>query len=210
MARFDSAQRAKILEAAIPIFADKGLEGTAIRLVGRAAGVNSALLYYYFENKHTLFAAAIRQVMRGFLDHLAQPPALKSGRDRIAFLINSIFDYYGAHPPRMKLMAITIVLHADLMGQVISGFVKEQSLLPLQILQEGMVRRELKPMNPVQMWWSILGAGMFSLQMREVVRHADMARAPFPIPSLELAREQIIELLANGLGVKTIGRKGVK
>jgi len=200
MPRADSEQRARILRAAIPVFADNGLDGASIRQVAEAAGVNSALLYYYFEDKRTLFVEAVRQVMRGFLDRLSEQDRLfASGRDRVAFLVNHIFDYYGAHPPRMRLMADAIISHPEVLGRVISGFVREKALFPLQILHDGVARGEIKPASPLQMWWSLLGACMFSLKMREVIPHANLAAAPFPVPSLETARSEIIAMLSNGL-----------
>jgi TetR/AcrR family transcriptional regulator len=200
MPRADSEQRTKILQAALPVFAEHGRDGASIRMVAEAADVNSALLYYYFEDKHSLFVEAVRQVMRGFLDRLAeQDRPFASGHDRVAFLVNHIFDYYGTHPPRMRLMADAIISHPEVLGQVIRGFVQAKTLFPLQILHDGMARGEIKPASALQMWWSLLGACMFSLKMREVIPHANLAAAPFPVPAMEAARTEIIEMLSNGL-----------
>ena len=45
--RFESEQRALILDAAVRTFAEKGYKGATISGLGNAAKVNSALLYYY-------------------------------------------------------------------------------------------------------------------------------------------------------------------
>lgn len=204
MPRADSEQRANILRAALPVFAEHGLDGATIRLVAEAAQVNSALLYYYFEDKRTLFVEAIRHVLRGFLDRLTGPRRpFASGRERIAFLVNHIFDYYAPHPLRMKLMADAIISHPEVVGQVISGLVREQAAIPLQILQEGVRRGEIRAGSPLQMWWGLLGACMFSLKMREVVSHANLAASPFPVPALEASRQELIEMLSAGLAVPT-------
>jgi TetR/AcrR family transcriptional regulator len=200
MARFDSAQRILILEAAIPVFAEQGLEGAAIRKVGQAAGVNSAMLYYYFENKQTLFVEAVRFVMRGLLDHLAQRRgAFDDGRQRLTFLVDGLFDYYGRHPERLRLMAVALVLHAEVLSRVISDFASQKVLLPLDILQEGVRCGQLKPSQPAQVWWSILGMSLFSLMARDVTQHIDPSQLRVPLPDSTQTRRQIIDLLCSGL-----------
>jgi TetR/AcrR family transcriptional regulator len=202
MGRFDSAQRTRILEAAIPVFAQQGLEGAAIRLVGKVAGVNSALLYYYFENKYTLFVEAVHFVLRGLLEHLAQQQrAFADGRERLTFLATGILDYYDAHPARMRLMGMALIRHADLLGQGVQRLIDERIPLPLEVLQEGMRRGELRPAHPLQAWWSILGVCLFSLEMREVVKHVDSSTLPLPLPDAGERRSQILDMLCAGLAM---------
>ncbi len=202
MARFDSTQRIRILEAAIPVFAEQGLEGAAIRKVGQAAGVNSAMLYYYFENKQTLFVEAVRFVMRGLLDHLAQRRrAFDDGRQRLTFLVDGLFDYYGRHPERLRLMAVALILHAEVLSRIIQDFAEQKVLLPLDILQEGIRCGQLKPRHPAQVWWSILGMSLFSLMARDVTQHIDPSQLRIPLPDSLQTRKQIIDLLCSGLAM---------
>jgi AcrR family transcriptional regulator len=51
--------RGEILVAARETFADKGFEGTSLRGVARAAGVDAALVHHYFDSKESLFIEAM-------------------------------------------------------------------------------------------------------------------------------------------------------
>ena len=51
----DADSRTDILDAAERLFAQKGFARTTIKAIGREAGVNSALLYYYFAGKERLY-----------------------------------------------------------------------------------------------------------------------------------------------------------
>ena len=51
--------RARILEAALQEFSAHGLAGARTDAIATAAGVNKALLYYYFESKENLYLAAL-------------------------------------------------------------------------------------------------------------------------------------------------------
>ena len=58
--------RAAILAAAEEVFAKAGLDGARIDAIAAAAGVNKALLYYYFKSKDGLYEAVIDDQFREF------------------------------------------------------------------------------------------------------------------------------------------------
>ncbi len=51
----------KILDAGQHLFAEKGFEGTSVRALAQAAGVNIAMISYYFGNKESLFEAIVER-----------------------------------------------------------------------------------------------------------------------------------------------------
>ena len=63
--RADQA-KAKLLEAGLRCFADRGLEGVTIREIARVSGQNSAAIAYYFGGKEGLYRAVLDAVMRFF------------------------------------------------------------------------------------------------------------------------------------------------
>src|SRR5580692_4896301 len=54
--------RTKILDAALSEFSQHGLAGARTDRIAQAAGVNKALLYYYFESKENLYLAALEMI----------------------------------------------------------------------------------------------------------------------------------------------------
>ena len=63
--------RAAILKAALEEFAHEGVTGARTDEIARRAGVNKALLYYYFKDKEGLYAAALDQVFSGLHQRVA-------------------------------------------------------------------------------------------------------------------------------------------
>jgi len=59
-ARPDAADLARI---ALGLFAERHFSLVTIRDIGRAAGVNSAMIYYYYKDKEALFRAAIENAI---------------------------------------------------------------------------------------------------------------------------------------------------
>ena len=60
----DADTRADILAAARDSFSHKGYSGTTLRAVAQSAGVDVALIYYYFGSKENLFAASMELPVR--------------------------------------------------------------------------------------------------------------------------------------------------
>src|ERR1700738_1866835 len=57
--------RAAILKAAAKEFAEHGIAGARTDAIAREAGVNKALLYYYFKDKETLYGAVLDNAFSG-------------------------------------------------------------------------------------------------------------------------------------------------
>ena len=53
------ATRAAILQSALQIFSERGFDGGSTRDIAEHAGVHHALIKYYFDNKDTLWRAAV-------------------------------------------------------------------------------------------------------------------------------------------------------
>lgn len=52
-------KRITIIESAIELFSTKGFEGTSVREIAAKAGVNVAMINYYFVSKEKLFESAV-------------------------------------------------------------------------------------------------------------------------------------------------------
>ena len=59
----DKDSAALILEAARVVFREHGMKGARMRQIADQAGINSALLHYYFKNKEQLFKAVFKRLV---------------------------------------------------------------------------------------------------------------------------------------------------
>lgn len=94
-----------ILNAAKKEFAEKGFDGARIDQIAATAKVNKQLIYYYFENKDTLFTHVLQVAYQDIrtqeaaleLDHL---PA----RDAVLELMDFTWHYYLENPEFIQLL----------------------------------------------------------------------------------------------------------
>jgi TetR/AcrR family transcriptional regulator len=97
--KLETEAQGQILEAAEELFARQGFDPTTIKQIGVKAGLNPALLYYYFENKEELFRAVLARMIQGLierggavLDQEAEPA------DAIRALIGAQVEFFLGHP----------------------------------------------------------------------------------------------------------------
>ncbi len=91
--------RERILDAATTEFAEYGYDGARIDAIARRAGVNKALLYYYFPNKTELYRRLVLQHLAAAATALEQasdehePPA-----ESIERMVLALFRILSARP----------------------------------------------------------------------------------------------------------------
>lgn len=101
-----AASRDLILDAAELLFATRGFSAATIKQIAAAASVNSALLYYYFDSKETLYRETLRRILatlsgRGLevLDHQASPS------EAVRSLVGFQSAFLGSRPHLPRLLA---------------------------------------------------------------------------------------------------------
>jgi AcrR family transcriptional regulator len=89
--------RRRILEIALQLMSQRGVDGTSMRDLASAAGLNVASLYHYFPSKRELLEAVL--VEHGFLPARASAPHMdldSSGEAKLATILidvlNSMFE----------------------------------------------------------------------------------------------------------------------
>lgn len=101
--------REKILEAAEAVFAREGLNGTRVRAIADAAGVNVATLYLYFPSKSDLHEAVLDRGVRPLMDLMVQFSAGSRGRDATGQIIAAIVGHLGRHPHLSRLIYLEAI-----------------------------------------------------------------------------------------------------
>jgi AcrR family transcriptional regulator len=101
----DASSRHQILDAAERLFAARGFARATIKDIGREAGLNSALLYYYFADKDQLY----REVLRRFVSRLvartmSELTAAGSPDARLRALLTAQAELLLANPHFPRLM----------------------------------------------------------------------------------------------------------
>jgi AcrR family transcriptional regulator len=99
------ATKAAIVAAALEEFAKLGLAGARIDEIARAARVNKALLYYYFESKEHLYEGVIEQMFVTMTGALRGALGTTDGpREKLLAFLDANFKLLAAQPSYARLL----------------------------------------------------------------------------------------------------------
>ncbi len=137
----DSAgTRSAILKAAEQIYAEHGLAGARMDAIAAAAGVNKALLYYYFKSKEGLYQAVVGTQVREFQRQAHEVLSAKGPAGPILLrYVSCQFDFIGTHPHYPRIFQ-RMLMEGD---RALERMLREHSL-PLMKLLESLLARGMK------------------------------------------------------------------
>lgn len=149
-----------IIDAAIPLFAEKGFEGCSIRDLAARAEVNVAMINYYFGSKDNLFVEMVAYkatFMRGKLDEIESNPELTE-IEKIDAIIESYVDRLLSQPyfHRILYQELLRADRKDLHEKIISIFVKNTRTLRT-IINRGVEKKIFKPVDPELTMATLIG-----------------------------------------------------
>jgi TetR/AcrR family transcriptional regulator len=197
--------RARILAAAVRQFSENGLAGARTELIAEAAGVNKALLYYYFKSKDALYSAALESVFESVrADSDAVLGADTSAGERFLQIVLNNFDRSYTHPSMKSFMQQEMVrLHRgeeNTMARMAEGFFKPMWVRIHEVLREGIASGELIQTDPTQIHYVSLGANVFYFLSAPLTRLA-FKTDPLDREALKYRRQTAIEFLGESIFV---------
>ena len=150
--------RATILKAAERIYAECGLAGARTEAIAAAAGVNKALLYYYFKSKDALYQAVVGSQVREFQQQAREVLSAKGPAGPILLrYVSYHFDFIGTHPHYPRIFQ-RMMMEGD---RALERMIREHSIplmnLLMAVLERGMKSGEFRRMDKGHTIVSIAG-----------------------------------------------------
>lgn len=149
-----------IIDAAMELFAEKGFEGTSIRELAAAAGVNIAMVNYYFGSKEKLFEAMVEQKASYFREKLTEI-LNNDSKNELEKMDRIIEDYVSRIMAQHKYHR---VIHQELMLQqrealhenIIAVFSKNKEVMKT-IIERGIKKKLFRKVDPELTIVTLLG-----------------------------------------------------
>jgi TetR/AcrR family transcriptional regulator len=166
--------RAAILQAAVREFAEAGISGARTDAIARAAGVNKALLYYYFHDKETLYGAALDHSLSQLSGHMMEvlhrnlPPS-----EMIKTYVGTYFDFIAGHAFYRNLMQREMLRAAH--GSPHMPRLAKRYFHPLgeklgEVLRTGIASGEFRKLDPMHFVTSMVALVIFYFASAPVMK----------------------------------------
>jgi len=157
---------ARILNAADTVFTRRGTDGARMQEIADEAGVNKALLHYYFRSKAALSQAVFERAAAGILSAIF--PLLDSDlalEDKIDRFVEAYTEQLSRRPYLPGYILSELAHRPDRITSVMSsvpGGTPRRALRRLgQQIEVGVKAGTIAPMTPEQLLVTLLGACIF-------------------------------------------------
>jgi TetR/AcrR family transcriptional regulator len=195
--------RTRILDAAIREFSEHGLAGARTEQIAAAAGVNKALLYYYFDSKEKLYSAALELVSARVRDRsMAVFLREASPGERLLRAALDHFDRILTQREFQTLMQHEMMrLHKGEEGEL--PILVKRVFAPLHamfqsMMREGIASGELIDVDWLQIILSALGSNVFYFLSAPVWRLV-LPFEPLDTEVLRARRIALVEYLGQAI-----------
>jgi len=195
--------RQRILDAALREFAANGLAGARTETIATTAGVNKALLYYYFESKEKLYVAALEMISERVRDN-TMAVFLREGSpgEKVLRSALSHFDRILAQQEFQSLMQQEMIrLHKGEPGALpilIKRVFEPVMIMFRSMLREGVATGELINADWEQIQLAALGANVLYFLSAPVWRIV-MGTEPLSREALANRRKMLLEFLGQAI-----------
>ena len=173
----DTEQR--ILDAAHAVFVRRGTAGTRMQEIAAEAGVNQALLHYYFRNKEQLAQAAFERAAKGFMPavvHVMASDGPLEGKvrrivaleldhlSRAPYLPGYIIGEVTHHPERAaQLIAAVTGLAPKELGPRVLGALRRQ-------IEARVEQGAMRPIAPESFVVNLMALCIFPFAVRPMIQ----------------------------------------
>jgi TetR/AcrR family transcriptional regulator len=193
--------RAAILAAAEQSFAKAGLAGARTDAIAAAAGVNKALLYYYFKSKGGLYEAVVEDHFREFnrqaLEVLAAPAPARAVLLRYVSLY---FDFISARHRYAALYQQLMTARGKPLERLVRKYFVPRSDAFNKLLQRGVRDGEFRRADARHTAISVVGLIVFYFSAAPVLQllgHSDAYSAA----NLRRRKHEVLDFIRHGLFV---------
>jgi TetR/AcrR family transcriptional regulator len=193
--------RAAIVAAAGRLFAQSGLAGARTDAIADAAGVNKALLYYYFQSKERLYEAVMEDQFQEFnrqaLELLAGP-----GPARAVLLryVSLHFDFISTRHQSAPLFQQMMLTGGKFKERLIRKYFAPRGAALDKLIERGMRGGEFRRADRFNSAVSIVALIVFYFSAAPVLQLLGHADAYNPA-NLKRRKREVLDFIRHGLFV---------
>ncbi len=202
----DTNTEATILRCAEEVFLERGFDGAKTTEIARRAGVNHAMIHYYFRTKKNLFNVVFEEKLEllatSFSNSLSQNIPFF---DKIRHAVESHFDFISENP-RLLMFLYTEVVNDDDRKQLLATNILPKARKFLEELEKGVneevAKGTIRAIKPIEILLNIIALNVTTFLafplMEVVLGEGEMMDA-----IMAERKESNVEFILNGMKIHT-------
>jgi AcrR family transcriptional regulator len=193
----ESETRARILKAALKLFAQKGYDGTTTKDLAQRADVAEGTLFRYFPNKKAILVEVATQGWTDLLTDLLTELSEMGSYKAVAQVIRNRMLHLHENSDMLRVCFMEAQFHADLRDRIQTEVVAKMTDVAEAFFQTAMDQGIYRQMNPKTVARVFLG--MFAVAG---FSHSTIMEPGTSIQEMQEMAEDMAEIFLNGVLVK--------
>ena len=193
----------KILEAAKNVFVTKGMEGARMQEIADEAGINKALLHYYFRSKERLFEAIFSEIIQFVFPKVTQILISDAAIiTKIEQVVDAYIDLLIKHPFIPAFIIKELNRDPSGLFKMVIKFGLNPQVVFDQI-QASMDRGEIVQMRPQHLVANIISMCVFPFAARPIISFVLFKDNPQALEAFYAERAEVIkQFVINAIVIK--------
>ena len=197
----------KIFEAATDVFLQKGKDGARMQEIASQAGINQALLHYYFRSKDRLYETVLKKESGKFFGNIIN--AISDEGDFKTYLqafIDSYIDNIASNIALIRFVLWELQSGGQLIAESIQEALSAHGLAEIPFIakiQNAIDAGEIRPVHPTHFIISLIGLCVYPFIARPLVEKIFRIRSVTSKKFLHERKHEVFRLVWEGLQPET-------
>lgn len=198
-----TATESKIIAAATAVFLQKGKDGARMQEIADRAGINKAMLHYYFRSKDKLYEEVFSaQLERFFFSIVDAVPKANNVQEFLANFVDNYMRYLVENEGLVRFIIWEIQSGGVLMSRKIRQLFSQRGHvrpLFLDLIENAVSRGEIRRIDPVQFIISLIGVCAYPFIARPILEQVFPGLQVNSEEFIQKRKQEVVRLLWEGV-----------
>lgn len=199
--RVGDRNRARILDAAIEVFALRGYDGARIAEIAEQSHLPKANVYYYFRTKRAIYETIIENLIGEWDAALAQLDAARDPGEALSAYICAKLEFSRKRSAQSRMFANEVVHGGRFLSRAVRRHMHAATAEKANVFESWMKAGLMDPVDPVHLFILLWGATQFYADFGVMAKNGlgvrRLTRAHFAAGA-----ETIAQVVLNGCGIR--------
>ena len=196
-ARIRARNKARILRAAVGLFAAKGFDGTHVTEIAELSDLPKANIYYYFSTKESIYNTLIEQLIGGWdkaFDHIVADSA---PREAISAYVRAKLDYSRKHAEESRFFANEILRGAHFLTRRHRQHMRKVTQEKANVIETWIGEKKMATVDPYHFFIMLWSATQFYANFEPLVASA-LQKRTMTKRDYDVAAKTITRIVLDG------------
>ena len=199
--RVGDRNRARILEAAVEVFAIRGYDGARIAEIAERSQLPKANVYYYFRTKRAIYETIIGNLVTDWDAALAQLDAARDPGEALSSYIRAKLEFSRKRTAQSRMFANEVVHGGRFLSRTVRRHMHAATAEKAKVFQSWIKAGLMDPVDPLHLFILLWGATQFYADFGVMAKNG-LGVQRLTSAHFDAAAETVAQIVLKGCGIQ--------